>query len=282
METKKIDSLFHGTKSINSLISIIENGFYPSYANEFLGGNNYKIVMVSFSNIPLIEARNQVNYGDYFIGLKRSWGLKNNLQPVAYTYNNSKLENDVINLAQESAVGKAVMIFKKAFKENMILDINGANEKLISKELMEIEVNNETIEKLEGVFENFSNRIGNLKLYLKHYVVNDNNNNQRFAFNDREWRYIPEEVEKKIINEKNLKKPNKDFIEFEKKKKPHFRTNTLSFELEDISFIIVKEQSEVKKIFNVLEKRYTTKRILSNITNGSLVILSMDNIWNDL
>lgn len=199
MESKKIDSLFHGTKNMNSLISIIKNGFYPSYANEFLGGHTYKIVMVSFSNIPLIEARNQVNYGDYFIGLKRSWGLRKKLQPVAYTYNDSKLENDVINLAQESLVGQAVMILKKAFKEKMVLEINGTTENLIAKELMETEINDETIEKLASVFDNISNRIGNLKLYLKHYVVFDKNNNERFSFNDREWRYIPEEVEKKLL-----------------------------------------------------------------------------------
>lgn len=155
--------------------------------------------MVSFSNIPLIEARNQVNYGDYFIGLKRSWGLRKKLQPVAYTYNDSKLENDVINLAQESLVGQAVMILKKAFKEKMVLEINGTTENLIAKELMETEINDETIEKLASVFDNISNRIGNLKLYLKHYVVFDKNNNERFSFNDREWRYIPEEVEKKLL-----------------------------------------------------------------------------------
>jgi len=54
MEIKKIDTLFHGTKKISHLTSIIKNGFYSSYANEKFAGRNTKILMISFSNIALI------------------------------------------------------------------------------------------------------------------------------------------------------------------------------------------------------------------------------------
>jgi len=281
MEIKKIDTLFHGTKKISHLTSIIKNGFYSSYANEKFAGRNTKILMISFSNIALIEARNQVNYGDYFIGMKRDWGIKKELHPIAYTYENSKFEKDVINLLQEAAGGASIVILKKIYKDNE-LNLTFSNENTITIEnLIKQKLNPDTLETLEKVFKNVNNKLNDLKLYLKHYIVEDNKNIQRYCYNDREWRFIPNDNNLKILYEDSRENAEM-YIEYNSKKKPHFKSNPLTFELEDINYIIVKEKSEIEKIILTLEKRFSRESVLKNIFKGDLTILSMDKIWNDL
>lgn len=60
---KQLNTLFHSTDKISCLKSIITNGFNPTYSKEKIGDRDVLIAMVSFSNIPLIEARTQVDYG---------------------------------------------------------------------------------------------------------------------------------------------------------------------------------------------------------------------------
>jgi len=104
MDLKKLNTLFHSTKKVSSLKSIIKNGFATSYALEKIGDRNVLIAMISFSNIPLVESRSQVDYGKYSIGLSRSWGIKNSLHPVTYTYKNSSKEFILSRLIQDFAL----------------------------------------------------------------------------------------------------------------------------------------------------------------------------------
>jgi len=281
MEVKKIDTLFHGTKKISHLTSIIKNGFYSSYANEKFAGRNTKILMISFSNIALMEARNQVNYGDYFIGMKREWGIKKELHPVAYTYEDSKFEKDVTNLLQEAAGGQSIMILKKSFKSDELNFTFSSENTITIEKLFKQKLSPETLETLENVFKNVNNKLSDLKLYLKHYIVNDNKNIQRYCYNDREWRFIPNDVNHKILFE-DTQEHAYLYIKYSSEKKPHFKSNPLTFNLEDINYIIVRDKSEIEKIISALEKKFTKESVLKYIYNGDLTILSMDKIWNDL
>lgn len=262
MEIKKIDTLFHGTKKIEHMLSILENGFFPSYANEKFAGRNTKILMVSFSNIPLIEARNQVNYGDYFIGLKRSWGIENKLHPVAYTYENSAYENDVYDLIQGSALGQSLLLLKEFSNKGITLNISG--DRLNIGDLSKQNIDSATLTSLKSFFENVYLKINNMQLYLKHYVALDKNNVEKFSYNDREWRYVPQNIPQPLIFQTNAAGDvfNPQYIEYEKMEKPHSKTNPLTFEINDINYIIVKEKKDMQTIFNALYQKFSEGKSL--------------------
>lgn len=282
MDIKKIDTLFHGTEKLEHLISILENGFYSSYANEKIAGRNTKVLMVSFSNIPLIEARNQVNYGNYFIGLKRSWGITKKLHPVAYTYENSKYENDVYELMQTSAIGQTLPLLKEFNEEGIPFHLSGnflGLEKLTKQNLSD-----ESLDSLKSFFEEVFSITIRMQLYLKHYIALDKNGNQRFSYNDREWRYIPTNIARPLIYEMDAAGKNHtlEYQEYSNKSKPHFKDNPLEFQIEDISYIVVKEKNDIPIIFKTLEQKFTFEIVNKKIVNGDLTILSMDKILHDL
>ena len=79
--------LFHYTNSVDSIISILNRGFLPSYCKEeILFGtekHSYAIPIVSFCDIPLNQIKDHMNdYGNYAIGLNDEWKFKNKLNPV--------------------------------------------------------------------------------------------------------------------------------------------------------------------------------------------------------
>ena len=284
MIIKHIDTLFHGTVKISHLVSIIQNGFYPSYANEPFASRNTKILMVSFSNIPLIEARNQVNYGDYFIGLKRDWGISNQLHPVAYSYQDSKYEKDVNYLQLESAIGQTLHLLRSFHDNGIKMDFGGEALQLVA-ELSRQDISEETSVTLNKMFEKIYVKINDMQLYLKHYKVTDKKGLSRYAYNDREWRYIPYDIEQRRLlfeTDASGKNINPEYTKYDQMKKPHFKSHPLLFGIDDITYIIVKKKEEIKRIYKVLEKKYGSTRVYENITNGNLTVLSIDKIWSDL
>ena len=90
------NTLFHWTNK-DSLIGILKNEFKINYCREdftIKGGLllTIRVPLVSFCDIPLSESRNQMDkYGQYGIGLKKEWGIKNGLNPVLYMVSNSNL-----------------------------------------------------------------------------------------------------------------------------------------------------------------------------------------------
>ena len=86
------NTLFHFTKTHENILSILENEFYPNYSLEDwkpLSGKTHPIAipMVSFCDIPLSQISNHTkHYGNYALGLKKEWGIKNKINPVLYTY----------------------------------------------------------------------------------------------------------------------------------------------------------------------------------------------------
>jgi len=84
-------SLFHFTKSMDVLQTILKEGFWPRYCLEdvqWQGHDTYEFVaypMVCFCDIPISRISEHVGfYGSYGIGLTKQWGIKNNLNPVFY------------------------------------------------------------------------------------------------------------------------------------------------------------------------------------------------------
>ena len=87
----KSNTLFHFTKSIETLKHILRSGFWPRYCLEdvaWFGSDKYNYVaypMVCFCDIPLSRIGDHVEfYGRFGIGLTRSWAVANGLNPVFY------------------------------------------------------------------------------------------------------------------------------------------------------------------------------------------------------
>lgn len=86
----KSDNLFHFTKSLQILKTILKNGIEPRYCLEdieWIGTSHTQVAyaMKCFCDIPLTRiSEHKEFYGHYGIGLTKEWGLKNGLQPVIY------------------------------------------------------------------------------------------------------------------------------------------------------------------------------------------------------
>jgi Putative abortive phage resistance protein AbiGi, antitoxin len=84
-------TLFHFTRSLDTLKQILGTGFKPFYSSEDLKMFGVSecpgIPMVSFCDIPLSHATKHVDdYGPYAIGLDKQWGMRRNISPVHYIY----------------------------------------------------------------------------------------------------------------------------------------------------------------------------------------------------
>ena len=92
------NELFHFTKKYDSIKSILNDKFKPFFCVEdssymFEESRNMIIAypMVCFCDIPLERILvHRGLYGDYGIGLKKEWGIKNLLSIVNYTHNKSR------------------------------------------------------------------------------------------------------------------------------------------------------------------------------------------------
>ncbi len=226
------NALLHFTKSIDNIVNIISNGFYPKCCLENLefihdlgawnsSPLNIAIPMVCFCDIPLSQTgTHKRNYGGYAIGLSKEWGEKNGINPVLYELPNSN----------------AVNIIKECLSNTLSYppEQNLQNPKSVKK----------------------INEIGSEILfflcYLKPYEGRkwDGNgfNGERIKFYDeREWRYVPDYIK---IRQKSLKPYMlvDDFLNVNKREafnKSLENDFKLEFAPSDIKYIIVGNESDV-------------------------------------
>ena len=108
--------LFHFTKSMDNLKSILKNGFFPHYCLEYtLNPVDRKaaaegrppmraVPMVCFCDLPLSLIRNHLKeYGNFGIGLDKEWGVKNGVTPVLYTHRRAQTRQPVLRLTAKAA-----------------------------------------------------------------------------------------------------------------------------------------------------------------------------------
>ncbi|HNX53862.1 MAG TPA: abortive infection system antitoxin AbiGi family protein [Pontiellaceae bacterium] len=94
----KSDNLFHFTKTLDVLKSILKNGVYPKYCLEDFEWADMDIrsiayPMCCFCDIPLSRIEEHTDfYGNYGIGLSKDWALRNKLEPVIYATQNGSVQ----------------------------------------------------------------------------------------------------------------------------------------------------------------------------------------------
>jgi hypothetical protein len=107
--------LFHFTKTLNNLKSILKNGFFPHYCPEYTldpadknaASKNRPPMraapMVCFCDLPISLICKHLNeYGSFGIGLRKDWGLKNGLAPVIYTHPNAQTRAPILSLTAKA------------------------------------------------------------------------------------------------------------------------------------------------------------------------------------
>jgi hypothetical protein len=256
--TLSANTLFHFTNSSDNLLGILKNEFYPRYCLEnfalvlpTIEGYDGKelieiaIPIVSFCDIPLSQIRNHVRYyGCYAIGLTKEWGIKNNICPVLYTYNNSEISN--------------------LLKTLLIRAINGAKG---SKKINTGDKFTDWVKLVRYVkqYEGYLWRGGK---YLEEKTK---------FYDEREWRFCPDIVfSDMIIGKENYLTADK--IINANKELEKFK---LSFEPKDIKYIIVDKDAEVldmaNKVIQIKQRKYTHADLQLLTTR----IISREHIFED-
>lgn len=255
-EQKKINHVFHYTPVFEHLQGIVSKGFLPSYCKEKIGETNYLTPMVSFCNIPMVEVDKYMRYGKNGIGMSLSWAVQNRLTPVTYIHRNSPYHS----------VLKSIDFIQSKFsfgdrKEIKIEDFIN-NDEMLDKAMNIEEINIISLITLQ---------------YLKNWETFYDGDKIK-TYQEREWRYVPTDSKIKPIIQEN----ESQFFEFEEKPKPHFPECSLKInEIDDISYIVVTEDSQRAKIIKTLNKRFSKNKTKDAIMSGKLLILTANQIKND-
>ena len=100
-------TLFHFTKSLDILLRILEEGFWPHYSLEDISWLNGPVPrlawpIVSFCDIPISRLHEHTNfYGNYGIGLCRERWRATGLNPLLYVSSDSIVKESLRELLLE-------------------------------------------------------------------------------------------------------------------------------------------------------------------------------------
>jgi hypothetical protein len=237
------DTLFHFTPSFNNLLGILTNTFYPRYCyDEFeLIDNDSQafledaIPMVCFCDIPLSLLMNHINtYGNYGLGMTKKWGLIKGLNPVIYFNKNSHLARNYSLLTNSLLYNYTPT--GQAFRETM----------------------------------------GYMKPYEGTLYRDGKVTAKRVRFYDEhEWRYLPD-TSTLTDNGRSLFLQHHQYMNPQELADANSRLETettrLSFQADDIKYIIINDEKEINEMIRELRKikghRYdkvTIDRLVSRI-----------------
>ena len=266
MKSYRTNSLFHYTKRLDDIISILTSGkLIPNYCSEDLSTKanpNYiiGIPQICFCDIPVSMSDLFVkNYGKYAIGLKKEWGIKNGCNPIQYINNESIIDGIVF---YHSMWAK----YKATWTNNP----DNIGERL-SQNWMESDSHMAR-----------NHMFGFIKKYISEWQGKDYCN-----YDENEWRYIIKEGLNDIWwmweqGEYDQWRGNK------RKKKPvpseDMKLLGLKFDVEDINHIILFEENKIPIFINKLQKARDNKRLIIDNRQHSLLlskITSFERIKND-
>jgi len=213
----KSNSIFHFTKNIENLKSILKNGFWPRYCLEdmlLLTENAHDFVafpMVCFCDIPLSRIDEHIGfYGSFGIGMTRKWAEQNGLNPVLYASGSN-------NLTKE------------------LLALNGHVNNL------EKSLQNEAKVTTRYIYAHVKPTTGMM-------VVSGKPVSKDF-YQECEWRFIPQHPE--ITSYLHHDEFNENNLEGENEKT--FDNSLLKFEPSDIRYIFVEKDSDIPSIMNFIQ-----------------------------
>ena len=233
--------------------------------------------MVCFCDIPLSQIRKHVAvYGQYGIGLTKEWGLGRKVAPVYYLVKDSVSAEAIRRIFAYS--DKAIRVYNDFCERAREIRRKGLANKHFDEASSVIDTLCELVARANA-------NVLNLVPYIKPYqgifpragegIIN--------LYDEREWRYVPSEeallkrnmcfhVASEIYND-----PYKLQL-FNNQLRAYFK---LSFEPQDVKYIIVKTEAEVlqmaRRIEEIQTPKYDSNAILELITR----VISMERIFHD-
>jgi len=268
---KTVNHIFHYTKTFESLVGILQEGFKPSYCEEKITDLTYLIPMVSFCNISLRDVDLYIRYGNYGIGMSIEWAIRNGISPVIYIHENSIFNNlhrninevllwHMVNKQSEDAQKQFQNATDLGEKYEYKVPEDGKLTKLLS------DINLLTVPALQF-----------FKNWKIHY-----NLQEIITYQEREWRYVPilKQEGKKIIPSTDV-----NFVDFSNKDikpKPHLPEYTLQLEsIADIRYIVINTEEERSSLLVCLNQKFGDRNVLDALFNGTLLILTDQQVKND-
>lgn len=217
--------LFHFTNSAGLKGIISERRFRLAYARERIENASqtriFGVPQVSFCDLRLSELPLHMRkYGKFGIGLTKKWALRSALNPVAYVNKSSEFTNNLL--------GGIDSLFKH---------LDTLDDYDDSKEL------NAAYMKIFNVIRHIKNYEGEL------FRNNTNKGFYRFA-DEREWRHVPPLQSILFPVEPEIR------IDTAEKKKALVENAlplALSYEVEDISYIIVPAEKNIQPIKRLIQ-----------------------------
>ena len=233
--------LFHFTKELNNIKSILINGFYPRTCKEnysFLLTEipreeaYYRLGMVCFCDIPVdLQGKHRKLYGNYGIALSKEWGISKGICPLMYI----PLKTGGIRTLEQIAI---------QIKGLLLL-----NEKATNSHLVEEEIRKKLTGYTEELFGNFIQFMGYWKLYEE---------GELRYYDEREWRYVyPWTTQKQIRHGDSNLLIGKDVDDEKKIQRLNnaLARNPLCFSTDDIEMIVVPTKEDSNNLVDFLQHR---------------------------
>ncbi|MBY8305855.1 hypothetical protein KW529_01065 [Vibrio fluvialis] len=217
----KSHTLFHFTKSKETLKLIFKNGFWPRYCLEdtrWVCQQDVDYIafpMVCFCDIPLSRISEHVGfYGEFGLGMTKEWANLNGLNPVLYLSSENHLMTELRALNKHAnALGEASNDKVKAAKNTM-----------------------------RYIFMHTKPSDG--------YMIVDGGPTKKEFYQESEWRFVP----KSDFIHSYLKKV--DFDDDEKLSQCNLLTKnhaSLKFGPKDVKYIFVKSDADIPDMINFIQ-----------------------------
>ena len=272
------NTLFHFTNSLEHVMNILERTFRPNLSLEDLSclqdGLKVAIPMVSFCDIPLSQTQTHMRfYGYYGIGLSKTWGQKNGINPVLYAYKDSHL----------------TVVLSKCFSwthRKYLTDPFDDPE--IAPELLAILASANRLEKKDAIpgnqYQELWDQLLGIQCFIKPYEGAFSKGNQSFRnvrfYDEREWRFVPD-LEGDLFN---FLLDEDTFNNTETREKTNHELHTrsrISFKPNDVKYIIVSREKEILPMIKGIEEIKGDRFTQNEIKLLSSKIISAEQIAKD-
>lgn len=234
MPSPRTSSLFHFTKSFDTLKAIIQTGFWPRYCREdhrWATNADWYLPMVCFCDIPFTRLDSHTGfYGNYGLGMNRAWGISNGLCPVFYVNSKATANTALLSLAKQVDQEKKGQL--AAFYQVMSLT-----------------------RPLSGIM---TQRVqGKLCTVKKDF------------YDECEWRFVPH-FGKQDANMFNRKTP----VSVIKRENEKMKKCSLSFTPDDIRYILLRDEDDVTRMYDFLHQNLAQHSLdsIKRLTTRILVV----------
>lgn len=241
------NTLIHFTSDKEALKGILTENFKLKYCRETIQFHGLTEVlhvpMVSFCDIPLSQIKNHIqNYGHYGVGLSREWALRNRLNPVLYVQGQSALAQSYEELIRLLHKKEKAGVVDKSARE-------------MAKDIARY------IKNYEGPLER-----GNTKLTKYRYS------------DEREWRYVPgrDETCEMLFVDSDFARVGKEAAN------ASLAYLRLTFDPDDIKYIIIKTDDEIREFVEHLRSAKGDKYSLRQIERLTTRLLTTEQIHTDI